>query len=193
VHPLLILASSSPRRRDLLRQAGFSFETITPRSRERSDENLTLRELTGWNAIRKGLEIARAYPDAVVLSADTLIALDGTVIGKPSNEADARRILRRLSGREHEVCSSVFVGYLAVSRTMVWPELSTVRFKELSEQAILEYLATINPMDKAGAYAAQGGDSIIERISGSYTNVVGLPMERTVPTLADFGIVPLTA
>ena len=191
--PSLILASSSPRRHDLLEQAGFSFESVTPRSRERSDVNLTLRELTAWNATRKGLEIARTHPEAVVLAADTLIALNETVIGKPADEAEARRILRSLSGREHDVCSSVFIGHLATSRMMVWPELSTVRFKKLSEEAIVEYLTTINPLDKAGAYAAQGGTAIIERISGSYTNVVGLPMERTVSILADFGIVPAAA
>ena len=188
--PSLILASSSPRRRDLLEQAGFKFEMVSPRTKEREDEHLTLRELTAWNAIRKGLEVARAHPRAVVLAADTLVALDGMVISKPLDEDDAKRILRMLSGREHDVCSSVFVGHLASSRMEVWAELSMVRFKKLTDEAIRQYLTTINPMDKAGAYAAQGGSAIIERITGSSSNVVGLPMERTVPTLAAFGILP---
>lgn len=186
-----ILASNSPRRRDLLEQAGFRFKTVAPRTTERSDVHLTLRELTGWNATRKGLEVARAHPQAVVLAADTLIALSGAVMGKPADEADARRILRKLSGREHDVCSSVFIGHLARSRMIVWPELSSVRFKKLSEDAISQYLTKIESMDKAGAYAAQGdGGAVIERIAGSYSNVVGLPMERTVQILGDFGIFP---
>jgi septum formation protein len=152
---------------------------------------LTLKELTAWNAIRKGLEVARTHPEAVVLAADTLVGMDGVVIGKPVDESDAARILRNLSGREHDVCSSVFIGHLATSRVVVWPELSMVRFKKLGKDEIRKYLTTINAIDKAGAYAAQGeGGAIIEGIIGSYSNVVGLPMERTVPVLADFGIVP---
>ena len=187
----LILASNSPRRRDLLQNAGFRFVTVVPRTRERSDGHLTLKELTAWNAIRKGLEVARAQPEAVVLAADTLVGMDGVVIGKPVDESDAARILRKLSGREHDVCSSVFIAHLATSRVVAWAELSIVRFKKLSEDEIRKYLTTINAMDKAGAYAAQGaGGAIIERITGSYSNVVGLPMERTIAALADFGIVP---
>jgi len=152
---------------------------------------LTLKELTAWNAIRKGLEVARAQPEAVVLAADTLVGMDGVVIGKPVDESDAARILRKLSGREHDVCSSVFIAHLATSRVVAWAELSIVRFKKLSEDEIRKYLTTINAMDKAGAYAAQGaGGAIIERITGSYSNVVGLPMERTIAALADFGIIP---
>src|SRR5216117_3303042 len=102
----LLLASDSPRRAALLAEGGFDFETVSPRTEEKFDVDLTLRELTMWNAIRKGASVARMRPDRVVLAADTLVALKGKVIGKPADFSEAARILRRLSGRTHEVCSS---------------------------------------------------------------------------------------
>ena len=192
--PKFILASNSPRRFDLLTEAGFAFEVIAPDVPERSDIALTLRELVTWNALRKGFAVARAHPDRVVLAADTLVAWQGEFIGKPRDHADAVRILQRLSGNVHEVCSAVFLGHLARQRTIVFQEISRVRFKPLSRAAVEHYLARVNPLDKAGAYAAQGdGGEIIEEIDGSYTNVVGLPMEQTVPALAHFGIAPKVA
>lgn len=190
----LVLASNSPRRFELLTEAGFALEVIAPGIVERSDAALTLRELSSWNALRKGFEVARAHPDRVVLAADTLVALRGEIIGKPRDLADAVRILQRLSGNVHEVCSSVFLAHLAISNTMVFQEISRVRFKKLSRPMIDRYFARVNPLDKAGAYAAQGeGREIIEEIEGSYTNVVGLPMEQTVPALARLGLQPKKA
>lgn len=187
----LVLASNSPRRGELLAQAGIEFEIVPPEVAERSDPNFALSELTTWNAVRKGLAVARAYPGRVVLAADTLVALDGKVIGKPNDLEGAVRILQELSGRVHQVCSAVFVGHLARGRTGVFQEISHVRFKRLGQTAIRKYVARVNPLDKAGGYAAQGhGADIIEQIEGSYTNVVGLPMERTLPLLARFGIRP---
>lgn len=188
---LLLLASNSPRRTDLLSAAGFSFKTVSPDVVERSDTVLTLRELTGWNALRKGMSVARNYPDEVVLSADTLVAIDGEVIGKPSDLDDARKILRRLSGQAHEVCSAVVISHRAADRSIAFHELSRVRFRALTDAAIDYYIKKVNPLDKAGAYAAQGnGAEIIAEIDGSYTNVVGLPMEKTVAALAQFGVTP---
>ena len=103
----LLLASNSPRRVELLTAAGFEFETISPGVAERFDVDLTLRELTALNALRKGMPVARAHPGHVVLAADTLVALGGKIIGKPSDLDDAAKILRRLSGQTHEVCSGV--------------------------------------------------------------------------------------
>jgi septum formation protein len=175
----------------LLVEAGFEFESIGPRVAERLDANLTLRELTSFNAIRKGLVAARRYPDWVVLSADTLVALDNLVFGKPKNIAQATSMLERLSGRSHQVCSTVFICHLADSRTNTFSEISQVHFRRLNSQAISDYFAKVNPLDKAGAYAAQGeGRDIIAKIDGSYTNVVGLPMEKTIVALAEFGIEP---
>lgn len=185
----LVLASASPRRRELLSAAGFEFEVIAPSVSEISSRGLTLRELALCNATRKGLEATRRLPGAVILAADTLVAVDGRVIGKPTDLQDAAATLRRLSGRAHEVCSAVFV--CEGTRICWFTEISSVRFRRLNESAIRSYLARINPLDKAGAYAAQGhGVEIIERIEGSFTNVVGLPMEKTSDALRSFGIEP---
>jgi septum formation protein len=187
----LVLASDSPRRAALLAEAGFDFETVSPRIEERFDVDLTLRELTMWNAIRKGTSVARMRPDRVVLAADTLIALEDKVIGKPADLSEAAQILRRLSGQTHEVCSAVFIYRFAAGQAATFHEFSSVRFRRLTEAKIDKYLAKVDPLDKAGAYAAQGcGAEIIAKIDGSYTNVVGLPMEKTVVALAQFGIQP---
>jgi len=188
-----ILASQSPRRRDLLAAAGFEFETLSAEVTEKDDVDLTLRELTTLNAVRKGLAVSRLRPEAVVLAADTLVAIDGQVIGKPADLDDAVRILQRLSGRAHEVCSTVFICQLAAGRSTSFCEISRVRFRQLNRDKIDRYFTKVNPLDKAGAYAAQGhGTEIIEKIEGSFTNVVGLPMEQTIPVLASFGITPAT-
>jgi septum formation protein len=186
---LLILASTSPRRRELLTEAGYHFESIAPRIGERSIGGLTVRELALRNAIRKALAVARAHRDAVVLAADTLVALDHRIIGKPTNLDHAFAILRALSGQTHVVCSSVVICHLRSGQFRTFHEISYVRFKKLSDQRIRDYFSRINPLDKAGAYAAQGrGAEIIQKIEGSYTNVVGLPMEETIRVLRRFGI-----
>jgi septum formation protein len=191
---LLLLASNSPRRRELLSGAGFEFDTVSPRIDERDDNELTLRELTALNAVRKGVAVARRHPDRIVLSADTLVALAGENISKPSDLDQAAEILRRLSGKVHEVCSSVFILHLARARSRMFHEISRVRFRSLSKRTIDHYLAKVNPLDKAGAYAAQGyGAQVIAKIEGSYTNVVGLPMEKTVAALAQFDVKPTKA
>ena len=188
----LLLASNSPRRRELLFQAGFAFEIFAPRISERFDVDLTLRELTAFNAIRKGMAAARLRPSNIVLAADTLVAIDDHVLGKPKDREEAVTMLQRLSGRAHEVCTSVFICHLAEAKSTSFREISRVRFRRLSRAKVDNYLARVNPLDKAGAYAAQGcGREIIERIDGSYTNVVGLPIEKTIPALAEFGLKPL--
>ena len=189
--PSLVLASSSPRRSALLSESGFEFDVIPSRLAEKFDDAVTLRELTLWNAIRKGMSVAQKRPDAVVLSADTLVALDNEIIGKPANLDEAAEVLQRLSGRTHEVCSAVLIYHQTSGRSAVFHDISHVRFHRLNRAMISKYFARVNPLDKAGAYAAQGiGAEIIANIQGSYTNVVGLPMEKTVPALAKFGIRP---
>jgi septum formation protein len=192
--PSLVLASSSPRRAALLNEGGFEFEIASPRVEEKFSRTLTLRELTLWNAIRKGMSIAQMRPDAVVLAADTLVSLDNQIIGKPADWDDAARILQRLNGRTHEVCSAVAIYQQGAGRSAVFHENSHVRFHRLTDAAIERYLAKVEPLDKAGAYAAQGsGAEIIAKIEGSFTNIVGLPMERTIDELAKFGIRPKSA
>ena len=186
-----MLASTSPRRAALLSESGFEFEIASPRVTEKFSTTLTLREVTLWNAIRKGTSIAQTRPDAVVLAADTLIALDDRIIGKPTDLSEAAQILRRLSGRTHQVCSAVAIYQQTLGKSAVFHESSRVRFRRLSDAMIQSYLAKVDTMDKAGAYAAQGsGAEIISKIEGSFTNVVGLPMEKTVAELAKFRIRP---
>lgn len=189
VRPPFVLASSSPRRRQLLEDAGIRFEVVAPLIAESASAALSVRELTMWNATRKALEVARVRPDAVALGADTLVSLEGQPIGKPADFDEAREILRRLSGRMHDVCTGVFVCADGGKRATGFHVWSGVQFRSLSDTAITAYLAKINPLDKAGAYAAQGhGAEIIQEIRGSYTNVVGLPMEETLRTLRRYGI-----
>jgi septum formation protein len=192
--PSLVLASSSPRRAALLAEGGFEFETVSPRVAELFDVALTLRELTLWNAIRKGMSVAQTHPDAVVLAADTLVALADEIIGKPVDLNEAAQTLRRLSGQTHEVCSAVLIYHQTSGRSAVFHDISRVRFHRLNSAMIKNYVAKVDPLDKAGAYAAQGsGAEIIAKIEGSFTNVVGLPMEKTIAALAKFGIRPRDA
>ena len=193
VPPRLILASASPRRADLLRSAGFAFSVALSTLPESETRALTLPELTLLNATRKTLEIAHAHPDAVVLGADTLVALEGEPIGKPRNLKHAYSILRRLSGRTHLVCSAVHLTHLGQGQVLAFHEMSQVTFRRLTDEVIADYFLLINPLDKAGAYAAQDeGGKIIRRIEGSFSNIVGLPMEKTVPALRRFGLRPRT-
>jgi septum formation protein len=191
VQPRFILASGSPRRRQLLREAGYEFEVVSPPVDEVAHGWLTIRELTIWNAARKAARVSGMIPDAVVLAADTLVMVDREVLGKPGDLEEAARILRRLSGRAHEVWTAVRIGHAKRGRAQSFHEMSRVHFRKLDERAIRDYLAKIDPLDKAGAYAAQGyGTEIIKGIEGSYSNVVGLPMEKTARALAVFGIKP---
>jgi septum formation protein len=186
-----VLASGSPRRRALLEAGGYRFSVCVPDVAELSTPALTLSELALRNALRKGLAVAKAGPSAVVLAADTLVGIDGEIIGKPRDFDHAVSILRRLSGRIHEVCTAVFICQFAIKRRSVFCEISRVRFRRLTSNRIRHYLAKINPLDKAGAYAAQEtGSEIIEQVEGSFSNVVGLPMEKTAIELRRFGIEP---
>jgi septum formation protein len=184
---MLVLASASPRRRELLAQAGYRFEVhpahipedplpgedpiayVTRLARQKAE--VVFRDLT--TASPKPGENAK--PSLVVLGADTTVTLDNTILGKPENEADAARMLRLLSGRTHRVITGVAV--ITQKRSDVAAEATAVRFLTLSDEEIAEYVASGEPMDKAGAYAIQGGAARwIPRIEGCYFNVVGLPL-----------------
>jgi septum formation protein len=187
--PRFILASGSPRRRQLLEEAGYQFEVIAPPVEEVSHDWFTIRELTVCNAMRKTSHVAKIFPEAVVLGADTLVSLDGHVLGKPAELSAARETLRRLSGQTHEVWTAVCLRHSDLGRSRIFQVVSRVKFHNLTESAITNYFAKVNPLDKAGAYAAQGhGKEIIQRIEGSYSNVVGLPMETTMRVLRALGV-----
>lgn len=189
--PRLLLASASPRRRELLTRAGYDFEVADPAVEETSNPGLTIREITCCNALRKGLRVARAHPQCVVLAADTLVALDREIMGKPADIREARRMLARLVGRRHVVATGIFLAHLASGAIETFAVRSQVIFQPWGEKEIAEYLQKIDPLDKAGAYAAQHeGRAIVRRIIGSRSNVIGLPLDKLRPALARFRIRP---
>jgi septum formation protein len=187
----LILASSSPRRIQLLREAKFHPEVVHPEVVELSCDFLTPSELARFNASLKASAVAVLYPDAVVLGADTVVAFGSEVFGKPRDLDDAGRMLRKLVGKAHEVITGIALIEANVGRITVRAACSTVTVRSLSTTEIDAYLKIVNPLDKAGAYAAQNSaDVIIDRINGSFTNVVGLPMELIRPLLGAVGVHP---
>lgn len=177
--PTLILASASPRRADLLRQVALQFKVIPSDAEEVRNEQLTAHEISQVNAYRKARVMAKRFPDAMVLGADTIVHLDDRLYGKPADYSDARLMLSRLQGKTHQVVTGVCLIALRAHRQKLFVESTDVTFRRLTLEEIDHYLGTINPLDKAGGYAIQeNGELVVESISGSYTNVVGLPVER---------------
>ncbi len=177
--PPLILASGSPRRLVLLRGLGVEFNVVPSDAGEVHSEQLTATEASQLNAYRKAREVAKKFPDALVLGADTLVYLGGKLMGKPADMEEAYWMLKQLQGRTHEVVTGVCLIHLRGHRQKIFAESTSVRFRPLDPEQINDYLARIDPLDKAGAYAIQEhGDEIVDDIKGSYSNVVGLPLER---------------
>ena len=177
--PPLILASASPRRAELLRLVRADFRIITSAALEVNYEHLSPLEICQLNAHRKARAVAKKYPDSLVLGADTLVFLDNEILGKPRTLTEARRMLARLQGRHHQVVTGVCLMHLRRHREKVFAVSTDVLFHPLTSRQIRDYLALINPLDKAGAYAIQErGELIVSEISGSYSNVVGLPVEK---------------
>lgn len=172
----IILASASPRREELLRQVGCEFTVVTSSVAEDNDQALPPAAIAVRHARAKALSVADQAPtDAVVIGADTIVVLDGQVYGKPRDRDDARRMLQALAGREHQVMTGVAVA--AGGRVASDLAVTAVRMRPYDDAAIEKYLATGEPMDKAGAYAIQGvGALLVEGITGCYANVVGLPL-----------------
>ena len=177
--PPLILASASPRRAELLKLLQVKFRILPGEAQEVTHEHLSPLEVCQLNAHRKARAVAKKIPDDLVLAADTLVFLDGEIFGKPRNLADARRMLARLQGRTHQVVTGVCLLHLRAHRERIFAVSTDVLFHPLDDRQIRNYLAKINPLDKAGAYAIQeSGELIISEVSGSYSNVVGLPVEK---------------
>jgi septum formation protein len=184
---MIVLASSSPRRHHLLDMLGIEHEvrpaTLPEDFREEEDPVVAARRL----ALQKASEVAVARPDVPVLGADTIVVLGDAIIGKPASEEDARRILADLSGRTHHVISAV---------AMVWPrgesvlhDCTRVEFNELTVETIADYVASGEPMDKAGAYGIQGlGAPLVRRIEGDYFGVMGLPLQLVLQLMRNAGV-----
>jgi len=185
----VILASQSPRRRELLGQMGISRFIIRPaRGEEIVDPALEPGQLVEQLSLQKAREVwEQSRPEDLVIAADTVVAIDGRVLGKPRDEAQAFEMLRALSGRQHTVYTGVTV--CQNGRVVTGHEATRVQFRPLSEGEIGAYIATGEPMDKAGAYGIQGrGAVLVEGIRGDYFNVMGLPLCRLAGMLRDFGV-----
>jgi septum formation protein len=177
--PPLILASASPRRAELLGQLKVEFEVVPSDATEVFDDQLSPLELCQLNAHRKARAVAKKIPDALVLGADTLVFLEQEIYGKPRDLADAQRMLTQLQGRTHQVVTGVSLINLRAHRERLFAVSTDVKFLPLTAEQINDYLGRMNPLDKAGAYAIQEhGEMIVSEIAGSYSNVVGLPVEQ---------------
>ena len=188
ITPLLVLASASPRRNELLRQLGLDFQVVPGDAAEIMPEMMRPDEICRINAYRKARAVAKHYPDAVVLGADTLVCLGPNVFGKPADLNDAFRMLTMLQGQTHEVVTGVCLLHLREHRQRDFAVSTTVKFRPLSTSDIRRYFELVHPFDKAGAYAIQEqGEMIVEAIDGSLTNVIGLPLERLAEELNALG------
>ncbi len=177
--PPVILASASPRRAQLLREAGLEFQVVAGTEPEVEPIHLPPGEIARYNARKKATAVARQYPTHLVLAADTVVALGTTVFGKPSDLAEAKQMLHELQGRTHHVITGVYLFQRSPRRERLFAVSTRVTFHPLSEVQIAEYVSRVNTLDKAGGYAIQEcGDLIVEGIDGSYSNVVGLPLEQ---------------
>ncbi|MGL4400681.1 MAG: Maf family protein [Luteolibacter sp.] len=179
----ILLASSSPRRRDLLERAGIVFEVVTSPAEEIHDASMKPELLCEHNAELKAAAVAAARPDATVIGSDTLVFIDELPLGKPVDLDEAREMLRRLSGRTHRVCTAVCIIFPG-GRKSVFHDTTEVTFLALDDAAIHEYLSLVNPLDKAGAYGIQEhGEKLVSEICGSFETVMGLPVEKVVAAL----------
>ena len=185
----LILASASPRRAEILHNAGLPFTVISSAVDETPFPDESPRIYVARVAAAKAeLVAARAIGPAIVLAADTIVVVDDRILGKPRSEQDARHMLKALSGRTHAVLTGVTMIRLPDAERVEFIESTLVDFSELTEEEISRYLATDEPHDKAGAYAIQGrAGRYIPRIEGCYFNVVGLPIARVQQALTDLG------
>lgn len=184
----IVLASQSPRRKELLGRMGLEFVTQASKIDESAFDGLEARELVATLSREKAQWIARQLDgETLVIGADTVVVRDGAALGKPKDAEDAVAMLLSLSGRDHQVCTGVTV--CRGDRVLTQVEETQVTFRDLTEAEVRQYVSTGEPMDKAGAYGIQGlGGLMVEGIRGDYSNVVGLPVCRLGQMLKDFGV-----
>ncbi len=183
----LILASASPRRKEILSNAGFSFDIIPSDADENTDQSLGDEETVKELAKRKAQHILCRYPDRVVFGCDTVVAVDGKILGKPENDEDAFHMLKMLSGKTHRVSTGVCV--ISADKEVCFCDTTEVTFYQLSDETIKSYIATGECSDKAGAYGIQGyGSVLVKEIKGDYFSVMGLPVAKAARALSEFGI-----
>jgi septum formation protein len=189
--PRLVLASASPRRRELLHVAGFDFE-VHPADIDEDDHPISLLpgDLAEWLATQKAGEIARRFPNSIVLGADTVVAFGDSILGKPEDADHARWMLRLLSGSTHMVVTGVALARQRDELMRSTRVISAVNMRPLTDDEVERYVAGNDWQGKAGGYGIQDNDPFVTRTSGSFTNIVGLPMDETTAMLAEVGIVP---
>ncbi len=186
----VILASTSPRRRELLALLGIPFEVVPPAAEEVPAFDLCPREQAKQFALDKALSIACRYPDDLVLGSDTVIEIDGTLMGKPQDLHDAEIMLRQIRGRRHEVHTGIALIHQAAHVTLARVETARVRMTPFTDHELGRYLETGESLGKAGAYSIQGeGARFIEKIEGDYLTIVGLPLLQTANLLKQQGVV----
>jgi len=186
----VILASTSPRRRELLALLSIAFEIVPPAVEEVPCPGLSPREQAKQFALDKALSIARRHPDDLVLGSDTVIEIDGILVGKPQDLDDAETMLRQLRGRSHHVHTAIALIHEAACVTVVRVETALVRMTPFTDQELRRYLETKESLGKAGAYSIQGeGARFIEKIEGDYPTIVGLPLRQTADLLKQQGVV----
>jgi len=186
----LILASASPRRKDLLKNLNLEFDIIPSEIEEDIKDKPFSEELIKCLAIEKALDVKNKldYP-AIIIGSDTVVVIGKTILGKPDDESDAFKMLKLLSGKTHQVVSAIAVIDSGKNKTLTDAVTSKVTFRELSDEEIKNYIATGEPMDKAGAYGIQGlGSIFIKSICGCYTNIVGISTYKLAEMLKEFGI-----
>jgi septum formation protein len=189
----LILASKSPRRYELLKQVGLDFEVIPSSVTEGFAQRVSPREYVIRLAEVKARDVAGGYPDSWVIAADTIVTIDGTILGKPRNRGEAVEMIEHLSGREHRVLTGFSVCHLGKEKSDKKAVRTAVKMKTLTPAEIEWYVRTGEPFDKAGGYAIQGiGSFMIESIRGSYTNVVGLPLCELIEMLKRLGAITIS-
>ena len=183
----LILASASPRRRELLEKLQMPFAVVVSDCDETLPDGIPAESAAEMLAVRKAAAVAKLHPDAIVIGADTTVILDGEILGKPADPADCKRMLHALSGRQHQVITGVAVFH--GGRSLSFSDTTQVQFYPLTVEEIDAYAASDEPYDKAGAYGIQGqGALLIEGIRGDYYNVMGLPVAKLARILRKFGI-----
>ena len=185
----LVLASASPRRRELLSEIGLRFQVRSSDVPEEYEDDLSPEQVAIVLAARKSEAVAQQEPGTIVLGADTIVVLDGHILGKPENAEHARDMLRMLRGRWHAVITAIAVTDNLTGNAAISSVTTGVKMLYFDDAALDAYIATGEPMDKAGSYAVQGrGGEFIETVDGCYSNVVGLPLCETARLLGDFGI-----
>lgn len=182
----IVLASASPRRKEILNNLGMSFEVICSQAEENVDSELPPHIIVQELAMLKGTDVASKVKEAIVISADTIVYFDKKILGKPTDRLNAKKMLEMLSGNVHEVYTGVCVTDSVGGKSISDYEVTKVKFKSLTEQEIDRYIETGEPMDKAGSYGIQGkGCLLVEKIDGDYLNVVGLPAVKLAKILKE--------